>query len=365
MQRLVYVCLCVFLCSFTIDRVKLRNMLNRPAPAWMDKHIQEDLGHFQKADVTKEAIDKTIQDVYSLPGGNGAQFVRYQIINNKLHWSSATESATDPRISHFVSFFERMLDVVRIPDVDFLVSIWDSYDRPLYLEKTHCPIFAISKMKTNHKTVLFPEVRNFDYREGVFKHVQSMTSQFPWEKKIEIAFWRGMTSGSYYPWYEWDFKPRPRLILFSKEHPDLLDAGFTSPYYLDEELKKWFEKYDYFRPFIYNQDQLAYKYLIAIDGNTFPSSVDWQLLSNSVMIKNESQFLEWYYEALEPYVHFVPFKQDLSDLEEKINWVKQNDRKARQIAETATRFALDNLSNEAVILYFYKLLHAYAALQKS
>src|SRR5438445_8712826 len=104
MQRLVYVCLCVFLCSFTLDRVKFMNMLNRPAPSWMDRHIQEDLGGFQKADVTKEMIDKTIQDVYSLPGGNGAQFVRYQIINNKLHWSSATEVASDPRISHFVAF---------------------------------------------------------------------------------------------------------------------------------------------------------------------------------------------------------------------------------------------------------------------
>ncbi len=363
MRRIICIFLGLILCSFTIDRAKLRGMLNRPAPAWMDKRIQEDLRGFQESGVTKEMIDNTFRDVYALPAGNGAQFVRYQIVNNKLHCSILSESAADPRVEHFVAFFQQILSVIKVPDVDFLLSIWDSYDRPIYLEKTYCPIFSICKLKTNHKTVLFPEVRNFEYRQHVFKDIKEAASSHPWEKKIEIAFWRGMTSGNYYSSYEWDFKPRPRLIFFSKERPDLLDAGFTTPYYLDENLKKWFEEYDYFRPYLYNPSMLAYKYLIAVDGNTFPSSVSWQLLSNSIMLWNESEYIEWFYGALEPYVHYIPFKQDLSDLEEKILWLRQNDEKAREIAQNATQFALEHLSNESIILYFYKLLHAYAALQ--
>jgi hypothetical protein len=33
-----------------------------------------------------------------------------------------------------------------------------------------------------------------------------------------------------------------------------------------------------------------------------------------------------------PWVHFVPVKNDLSDLLETINWLRQNDAKAKEIA---------------------------------
>lgn len=45
----------------------------------------------------------------------------------------------------------------------------------------------------------------------------------------------------------------------------------------------------------------AYNYLIAIDGNSFPSSQKWQLLSGSVLLKNESVYIEWFDRAFKPY----------------------------------------------------------------
>jgi Tfp pilus assembly major pilin PilA len=40
----------------------------------------------------------------------------------------------------------------------------------------------------------------------------------------------------------------------------------------------------------------------------------------------------WYFPLLQPYVDHVPVKEDLSDLEEKIRWCRQNDDKCRDIA---------------------------------
>lgn len=40
----------------------------------------------------------------------------------------------------------------------------------------------------------------------------------------------------------------------------------------------------------------------------------------------------WYFPLLEPYVDHVPVKADLSDLEDRIAWCRENDEKCRQIA---------------------------------
>ena len=43
-----------------------------------------------------------------------------------------------------------------------------------------------------------------------------------------------------------------------------------------------------------------------------------------------------------PYKHYVPIKEDLSDLVEKIEELKKDDIKAREISEAATQFVKDN-----------------------
>ena len=75
---------------------------------------------------------------------------------------------------------------------------------------------------------------------------------------------------------------------------------------------------------------------MTVDGNTcawvrFP----WQMISYSVPVKVESEKIEYFYSGLEPWVHYVPIKADYSDLLENIQWLKENDEKAKKIAENA------------------------------
>tara|TARA_B110000285_G_C14615769_1_gene376894 strand:- start:64 stop:231 length:168 start_codon:yes stop_codon:yes gene_type:complete len=55
------------------------------------------------------------------------------------------------------------------------------------------------------------------------------------------------------------------------------------------------------------------------------------MLSGSVALKVDSDFGQWFYGAIKPYKHYVPVKNDLSDLVEQVEWLKQNDDKAREI----------------------------------
>jgi hypothetical protein len=56
--------------------------------------------------------------------------------------------------------------------------------------------------------------------------------------------------------------------------------------------------------------------------------------------------------------HYISIKSDLSDLEEQIEWCKQNDNKCKKIAETAKKFAEEALSPEFMKSYFENLLNA-------
>jgi len=356
--------ICSIVEAMDISWQEIRTKLDQPLPEWMEKQIQEDLEPFYGAKITAEAIEATIRDVYAIPSGRQAGFVRFQIKDNRIFVTSPSENLSDSRISHIVQVLEEMAKHLQLPNMDFLASIWDSYDNPLYLEKTTCPVFTICKLKGNRRGVLFPEFRNFSYRQRLITDISWTSDRSTWEQKTMKAFWRGMTSGWNYTLYEWDLKPRSHLVFFSKDHPELVDAAFTSPYSLQEEVKKWMERYGLFQPWNYPVDFIQYKYLISIDGNTFASNFWWQLLSNCTVLKHESDFIEWFYKGVQPYIHYFPYQMDLSDLEETILWLQLHDDEARRIAEAGSAFAKEHLSNEGLIVYFYRLLLAYAALQK-
>lgn len=54
--------------------------------------------------------------------------------------------------------------------------------------------------------------------------------------------------------------------------------------------------------------------------------------------------------------HYVPVNRDLSNLVEKIQWAKQNDEVAREIAQQAQQFANEHLTPDKVLCYHVTLL---------
>jgi hypothetical protein len=84
------------------------------------------------------------------------------------------------------------------------------------------------------------------------------------------------------------------------------------------------------------------------------------LASGAVVLKYFTQGFPFYHSALEPWVHYVPLKKDLSDLLETLRWLKANDDRARQIGDAGRAFAHRHLSPPAVREYIRSYLVARA-----
>ena len=143
--------------AFELVWQDIQDKLSKPLPDWMQLQIQEDLEPFYSRGVRVEDIEATVRGVCSVPSGGQAGLVRYQVKNNSITVTSPTENLSDARIAHVVEVLEEMAKHLVLPDVDFLVALWDSYDNPLYLEKTSCPVFTLCKLKDNCCGVLFPK----------------------------------------------------------------------------------------------------------------------------------------------------------------------------------------------------------------
>ena len=68
-----------------------------------------------------------------------------------------------------------------------------------------------------------------------------------------------------------------------------------------------------------------YKYQLNIDGTVAAYRFPYLLVGDSLVFKQDSSYYEHFYKDLIPGKHFVPFKRDLSNLEEKILWARNND----------------------------------------
>ena len=49
------------------------------------------------------------------------------------------------------------------------------------------------------------------------------------------------------------------------------------------------------------------------------------MAGGSLIFKQDSEYYEHFYHQLEPWVHYVPMKQDISDIEERLQWAIEHD----------------------------------------
>ena len=139
------------------------------------------------------------------------------------------------------------------------------------------------------------------------------------DKKDKLV-WRGDSGG------------RPHRINFVKklwDHP-LCDVGQTQKSVQDVPWQK---------PKLSITQQLDYKFIFCIEGNDVATSLKWAMSSNSLVFSFKMKYETWYMEGkLKPGKHFVLIKDDLSDLEEKINYYIQNPNAAQKIIDNAQQW---------------------------
>jgi glycosyltransferase involved in cell wall biosynthesis len=93
----------------------------------------------------------------------------------------------------------------------------------------------------------------------------------------------------------------------------------------------------------------TYKYLVDIGGIGFSGRLPYLLFSNRPLLLIDRDYVQYFYNDLEPYVHYVPVKQDLSDFIEKVRWMRNNEDKCKEIALNAQNFAIENFTYEKIL----------------
>lgn len=64
---------------------------------------------------------------------------------------------------------------------------------------------------------------------------------------------------------------------------------------------------------------------------------------------HERPWAEWYFARLEPMVHFVPVREDLSDLLGRSRWVVEHPQEAAAIGRAGQAFAREHLTRDAAV----------------
>ena len=111
-----------------------------------------------------------------------------------------------------------------------------------------------------------------------------------------------------------------------------------------------------------NGEYFNYKYLW-MDEHT--DAMFNRMRGNSLLFQTIGSFTHWMYprgKVFVPWDHFIPINYNQSDLLEKLEWALQNDEDAQRIALEGSRRAQEVFDYQSVLIYLYKLFHAYAEL---
>lgn len=342
--------------SMPLVSAVLQKKIAAEPPAWMLAQIRKDLSSYVASGITKSMLD----EAFSGAKIEHFSLIRFLIQDGHITFAHDEKNLYARHFKEFLAFLNKLNQEVPLPNVDFLISLEDGFGGNPGIG----PCFVFAKSADEKSLILIPDIKALVGYEKLRNMIPEASESHPWEKKQSKGFWRGSTTGGYSTLKTWDRLARAKLVLFSLDHPETLDARFHSVVQCDPEVPLLMRAKGMVGSSVTKPEHLKFKYLVDVDGNSCSyERYFWLLLSNSLVLKQVTPNIQWYYGGLEPYKHYVPVKEDLSDLLTQIEWAKTHDLEARLIAEEATRFVKENLEPEDTALYFYLLLKEYARLQ--
>jgi hypothetical protein len=207
---------------------------------------------------------------------------------------------------------------------------------------------TVAYCRSGSQPTLIPDLQ-FWISNGYFNTRQQIYKCWlQWGDRVPQVFWRGSSTGAEIITLESLPKlPRFRLCAASANRSRLasvLDAKLTNIVQAcnaDEasKLRAHVESLGLMSAHVPPIDFLKYRFHIDIDGNSNSWGLLPKLMMGSCVLKVVSIWHQWYYDGLYPWVHYVPIKNDLSDLEDQVAWCLDNDDAAREIGVNGMKYA--------------------------
>ncbi|XP_064103560.1 protein O-glucosyltransferase 2-like isoform X2 [Macrobrachium nipponense] len=306
--------------------------------------IEQDLKPFVEVDF--DPVLKDAQQRFSHAGSRS--FCNYVIKDNNVYRKCYGQHVG------FNMFMDNILhSLVRkmvVPDIEFIINLgdWPLVDPKV---KPLIPIFSWCGSQDTADIVM----PTYDITEATLEMMGRVTldllsvqsnNDISWKKKKPQAFWRGRDSR----------RERLNLIDIAREHKDLFNASLTNFFFFKNEEQKYGPKEKHVSFFKF----FDYKYQLNIDGTVAAYRFPYLLGGTSVVLKQESPYYEFFYHDLEPYVHYIPFKRDLSDLVDKIKWAIENDDKAQEIGRNGRKYMQENLMPKDIYCYHAALFEEWS-----
>jgi hypothetical protein len=245
------------------------------------------------------------------------------------------ENSCDPMI-HVVGNDRTPLPEQPFPSADLMryCPVLSFSGHPKYLDRAVITPDDICQVL---KVYVPPECQSKFQSEG-------SSGGLPWSDREPRAVFRGTATGA-----GMDTRTNPRLHLASlaRKLGRWMDVGVVG-------IPKRFKKVQWERWVLRNptfedltrygvrytrrmtqEEQNRFRYQIYVEGNVAAYRLGKMLGTGSLVLKVESEYTLWLDQYLQPWVHYVPVRADLSDLVDRIEWCRRNDRQAQGIAEAA------------------------------
>jgi protein glucosyltransferase len=249
---------------------------------------------------------------------------------------------------------------LELPNVLFLLNVKDRtpcFRRLALNGSCRVPSLSTTKPVLTGVDILVPPLRAQD--------AEVVHRSKPWGSKSDKAFFRGVPSCSGGMLGNRSICARSWVARLAQvNHSDILDAGLVEKHEAKDDpvLRGGHGPLP-----VLNRKGLDvlpdYKYLLNLDGHTAAYRLAILLATNSLVLKQESRYLEWYYRSLKPYQHYVPiFNYTLHDLVPQLEWAKAHEDAVQAIIKRANRFAMQYTTMHARLVYVKYAMIAYKRL---
>ncbi len=242
-----------------------------------------------------------------------------------------------PRLYQTVKMFRKMFETYHKEfekkQVDIYAYLLDEVDEAYAIARdsglnhifAYCTLYSVSNV-----VIPVPDFKSFIDRSEYF-YEESMSecqkaSGRQWED-LRIC-WRGNVKTSV---------SRMQLLYMNERFPE---------YFSFETVDKGKEG-----TYMPMTEQTKYKYLIDVRGYSWTDRVKVLFHLSRPIFLVDRPYKEWYFDRLVPWKHYIPVKEDLSDLVEAYNYMEAHPEKYAEICNNMHDFAEKYLSPEAVLEY--------------
>ena len=279
-----------------------------------------------------ERVNFYLGDCASLASVDQTMLKRDRYLTNDNIYYNLNKSTWNKELALKVYFYplQKLIDSLGFKDKIICVKSGDIY----YSDPSEYALSKTRAISNNNNT--YSILKCFEYERHWNKTLIEDKTVF--EDKKNKAVWRGASNG----FVEMDddgyvIKNRRsnRFLIVEKYlNSNFADLGL-SKINVDQLL---FRYESALKEALTIEQMRQYKYIISLEGNDKDSGLNWKLKSNSVVLMCKPIINSWLMEEkLQPSVHYVQIADDLSDLEEKIDWCNNHPTICRDIVYNANQ----------------------------